>query len=82
MRFFQWYDDENKKWGDRIDLTQEKPRLFRLIYQGQEKIKGEKLDYKLKKQSFYETIEPELNDIETLAIFAEENNYELQMTQS
>jgi hypothetical protein len=76
---FQWYDDENKRWGDSIDLTKEKPVLFELIYEGQKKIKGKKLNYHLKKSRFYDAIEPELNNIETLANYAKEKGYELQI---
>ena len=76
---FQWYDDENQKWGGTIDLTKEKPILFELSYEGQNKIKGDKLEYKIKATNFYETIKPELDNIEILAKYAKEKGYELQI---
>lgn len=76
---FQWYDDENQKWGDSIDLTKEKPILYELKYEGQKKIKGKQLNYQLRKSRFYDKIEPELKNLENLANYAKEKGYELQI---
>lgn len=76
---FQWYDDANQKWGGRIDLTKEKPILFELTYEGEKKIKGSQLNYRLKLTKFYALIEPELDNIEVLANYAKEKGYELQI---
>lgn len=76
---YQWYDDANQKWGGRIDLTKEKPILFELKYNEQEKIKGNQLNYRVKSTKFYDLIEPELSNIEILAKYANENGYELQI---
>ena len=76
---FQWNDDENKRWGGSIDLTKEKPVLYELKYEGQEKIRGKQLNYQLRKSRFYDIILPELNNIENLAYYAKEKGYELQI---
>ncbi|MEO1626003.1 MAG: hypothetical protein AAFV25_12665, partial [Bacteroidota bacterium] len=76
---FQWYDDENKRWGKKIDLTTEKPVLYELINEGGKRIKGKRLDYDLKKSRFYDALEPELSNIEMLAKYAEKYGYELQI---
>ncbi|WP_040288173.1 hypothetical protein, partial [Bizionia argentinensis] len=62
---FQWFDDENEKWGGSIDLTKEKPKLYELTYEGEKKIKGRELNYTLKKSRFYDLIKPEIENIET-----------------
>jgi hypothetical protein len=77
---FQWYDEDNQKWGGLIDLTNEKPILFELTYNGQQKIKGKQLNYQVKKSRFYDTIESELKNIEKLANYAHEKGYNLQIT--
>lgn len=76
---FQWYDDENQKWGGLIDLTKEKPILFELTYNGQQKIKGNQLNYQVKKSRFYDTIKSELKNIEKLANYANDKGYSLQI---
>ncbi len=77
----QWYDDENDKWGVRIDLSKEKPVLYYLNYEGQNKVKGDSINYEVRKKRFYDQIKSELDNIEELANYAVSNNYELQMRQ-
>jgi hypothetical protein len=66
----------------KIDLTKEKPILFSVKQEKGNDIRGERLNWHLKKIRFYELLKPEFDNLIELAMYAKENNLELQITHS
>ncbi|MEZ4906069.1 MAG: hypothetical protein R2771_00070 [Saprospiraceae bacterium] len=79
----QLYDYATDSWIKRIDLSKEKPVLFyaEMDSDGQKHRKTQ-IDWELRGKNFFLRIKPELDSIETIALYAIEKGYELQITHS
>jgi len=77
---FQWCDGGKR---GRLNLAKKKHVLYDVLYDlsddVRKRIKGDQLNYEVKKTRFYDTIEPELKHIEMLAKYAKKNGCELQI---
>ena len=79
----QLFDDATETWIKRIDLSKENPKLYYAEMDSEgKKIRKNEIDWELRGESFFSRIKPELDNIESLALFAKEKGYELQITHS
>lgn len=79
----QLFDEKSQTWAKTIDLTSETPQIYNCTFgSDNQKIKGDLIDWKLKRIRFYDLIKPEIDSIITTAEFANKNGLQLQLVHS